>query len=472
MVGNPTLVTNTPVQQLKLPLDPKDPMAIARIIVMNNFTKDGLHTLWRYRGTFWKWTGSYYQMIEDETLQAHIYEFLDKAERCTDGGRSIPFKPMIDNVKEVKSAMIAICQLDEHLEAPAWLSSTKQPPAVEFFACANGLLHLPSGNVWLPTPDYFCLNASTVVYDAKAPTPTKFHTFLGQLFSKDQEAINSLQDWFGYTLSPDTSQQKLLCIIGPRRSGKGTLMRILYRLLGGARSVAGPTMNSLGDSFGLEPLIGKSLAIISDLRIGRRTDKAVIVERILSITGEDALTVGRKYRKAWTGKLPTRLVIITNELFGLPEGSGAFVARFILLKLVNSFLGKEDPKLTDKLTTELSGILNWAIAGYRRINKRGYFTQPKSGKEAVENIETLSAPIKLFIRDECEIGPTKTVTVDKLYSRWKTWCSNNAGIKDPGSKDWFGRNLHAAVPGLTRTKPGKRGDQTPTYQGIGLLTVM
>jgi len=34
-----------------------------------------------------------------------------------------------------------------------------------------------------------------------------------------------LQDWFGYTLSPDTSQQKMLMIVGPTRSGKGTIGR-------------------------------------------------------------------------------------------------------------------------------------------------------------------------------------------------------------------------------------------------------
>ena len=33
--------------------------------------------------------------------------------------------------------------------------------AEELFACANGLLHLPSGKIYPATPDYFCVNAST-----------------------------------------------------------------------------------------------------------------------------------------------------------------------------------------------------------------------------------------------------------------------------------------------------------------------
>ena len=156
------------------------------------------------------------------------------------------------------------------------------PSASEFLACANGLLHLPSGKLHPATPDYFCLTASEVEYDPAAKAP-QWSAFLRELLEKDQQAIDALQDWCGYTLSPDTSQQKIGGVIGPPRSGKGTIARILTKLLG-ATSVAGPWMNSLGETFGLEPLIPKSLAIISDVRIGSRTDKSTIVERLLSIS--------------------------------------------------------------------------------------------------------------------------------------------------------------------------------------------
>ena len=40
----------------------------------------------------------------------------------------------------------------------------------------------------------------------------------------------------------------------------------------------------------------------------------IAVERLLSISGEDTLTIDRKYRDPWTGRLPTRFMILTNEL--------------------------------------------------------------------------------------------------------------------------------------------------------------
>ena len=101
--------------------------------------------------------------------------------------------------------------------------------------------------------------------------------------------------------------QKMLLLIGPTRSGKGTIARALTALLGRGH-VTGPTLASLGTNFGLSPLLGKPLAVISDARLGDMPSHTV-VERLLSITGEDMLTVDRKYREPWSGKLPTRFVI-------------------------------------------------------------------------------------------------------------------------------------------------------------------
>ena len=41
---------------------------------------------------------------------------------------------------------------------------------------------------------------------------------------------------------------------------------------------------------------------------------------------------------------------------------------------------KQDEKLGDKLKAELPGILNWALVGLKRVNKKG-FTSPKSSKD-------------------------------------------------------------------------------------------
>ena len=341
------------------------------------------------------------------------------------------------------------------------------PPAGEFFACANGLLHVPTGRLYPSTPDFFGVSASGVAYDESAEEPVQWLAFLKQVL-EEEDAIMLLQDWMGYTLTPDTSLQKILLCLGPPRSGKGTVYRIQADLLG-SNSVAGPTMSSLGGNFGLQGMITKMLAVISDARIGQRTDKTAVVERLLSISGEDAISVQRKFLDDWFGRIPTRLQILTNELPALTEGSGALANRYIILIFLNSFLGREDPMLTDKLRTELQGILNWAMVGYRRLRDRGHFVQPKNAIEQIIRIEMLGAPVKAFLRDQCVVGPGNEVAVDLLWWEFKNWCVHT-NRKEAGTKDWFSRNLNSAIPGLKTVRRGPKGGQVPTYEGVRFKT--
>lgn len=333
-------------------------------------------------------------------------------------------------------------------------------------AVKNGLLHLPTGELWNPTPTYFNTSASEVTFDADAPAPAKWLAFLDQIFGDDTEARNAAQEFIGYCLLSDTSQQKILLVVGPPRSGKGTMGRVIRELVG-RDSVAGPTMHSLGGEFGLEPLIPRPVAIISDARIGAKTDKAAVTERLLSISGEDTLSVNRKHSSFWHGKLQTRFIILTNELPALSDGSGAMANRFIIIILKTSFLGKEDGGLFDKLKPEMPGILNWAITGYERLRARGHFLQPASGQEALEEIEQLASPVKAFVRAICDLEPGLFVTVDELWAQYQTWVEATGG-KFPGTKDWFGRNLRSAAPGVDKGDIYPDGKRTPIYKGIGL----
>jgi putative DNA primase/helicase len=315
-----------------------------------------------------------------------------------------------------------------------------------------------------PKPTFFNLNASTVDFNPNAPKPEKWLKFLGEVLG-DETAIVASQEWFGYSLAPDTTQEKIALCVGPKRSGKGTWARVLTGMLG-KHSVAGPTMGSLSHQFGLEALINKPLAIISDARIGQRTDKSVIVERLLAISGEDTLTVDRKFKSAWSGRLPTRFAILTNELPSLTDGSGALVGRFIVLLFQKSFFGRENVRLTSELLAELSGILNWALDGYDSLVKRGHFVQPKNASDTIEKMERLAAPIQAFIEDMCVVGPSYEILSDALYAQYQRWCEKGGVV--PSGKEWFGRLLYAAVPELREAKLKTGDGRQRYYVGIEL----
>ena len=113
--------------------------------------------------------------------------------------------------------------------------------------------------------------------------------------------------------------------------------------------------------------------------------------------------------------------------------------------------------LTDRLLKELPGILLWSIEGWKRLQERGYFVQPKSGVELVTEMEDLSSPVGAFIREYCEVGPGYEAQIAALFKQWQNWCDSK-GRKEYGTEQVFGRDVRAAVPGIT-TKQARKGDE-------------
>jgi putative DNA primase/helicase len=377
-------------------------------------------------------------------------------------------------VTNVVQAVGGLTLLPGSITPPAWLFGDGPFPANEVLAAKNALVHLPSLVAGAkdfscpPTPRFFSTNALDYDFAINAPAPVQWLEFLAKLWPNDAAAIRFLQTWFGYCLTPDTSQQKILIIVGPKRSGKGTIARVLRAMIG-PQNVAGPTFSSLATNFGLWPLIGKTLAIFGDARLsGSRNDQEVIVERLLDISGEDALTVDRKNMAPVDLKLSTRLMLLSNELPRLNDASGALASRFLLMHTPRSWYGKEDTKLTEKLLTELPGILLWAIEGWRLLREQGRFIQPESGGDLLEAMADLSSPVSVFVRECCETGVGLQVPKGELYSRFKEWCESK-GMKNAPLESTFGRDLLAACPSVRAARPREGEVRVQAYTGIKLL---
>jgi putative DNA primase/helicase len=457
----------------QLLLDPTDPLSIARLFLQLNYKQGETRTLHKHAEVFVAWNGACYRPVDMPTIRSEIYMFLEGALRQA-GGQHEPFKPTMARVTNVIDALGAITNLPSSIRAPQWLEDENldhRHPATEILSCANGLLHLPSRTLTPPTPTFYSLNSLDIAYldiayDPNAPKPSEWLKFLNSLWPDDNQAIETLQEWAGYCLTSDTEQQKSLLIMGPKRSGKGTIARVLTALLG-QPNVCSPTLSGLGQNFGLAPLIGKQLAIIADARLSSRIDQHAIAERLLSISGEDGLTVDRKYLEPWTGQLTTRFMIMTNELPRVADASGALTSRFIVLTLQHSFYGVEDCGLTQRLISELPGILNWAIDGLHRLRERGYFVQPASSAEAIRELEDLGSPIGAFVRERCDIGNGREVECSRMFEQWKLWCQAQ-GRDHPGTVQSFGRDLRAFVPGLQTPQRRERGERVRYYSGVSL----
>lgn len=453
----------------KLVLSPRKTLPSAETFVREFHFHDHGRTIHGYGGQFLSWRGNCYREVEDGALRHQIQPWLHNALRYVQppGAKSpslVPFESNPTTVNNVLETLRGFTHLSGNVQAPTWLDETRgNLDPREILTCQSMNLHLPTGKVIHPTPLLFAINALEFDHDPKAKAPATWLNFLEQLWGDDLEQIELVQDWFGYSLTADTRQQKMLLLVGPRRSGKGTIARVLAKLVG-TTNVCGPTTSSLAGPFGLQPLLGKSLAIISDARFTGR-DLPIVVERLLCISGEDAVTVDRKFLTSLTTKLPTRFMFLSNELPRLTDASGALIGRFVVARMTESFYGKEDLDLTQKLHAELPGILNWAIDGWKRLNQRGRFHPPSSTSDAIGEMEELSSPVLAFVRDRCSVHSDDRVGVDDIYQAWKEWCEIE-GRESPGPKTLFGRNLLAAFS-TVRCRRGTDGQRF--YSGIGLV---
>jgi putative DNA primase/helicase len=436
---------------------PDEPMPVARQLLEENHTTDKCTTLRYWRSGWNEWNGTVWAEAEKKAVERWAYERLEHAVYSGEDDRLKKWKPNRRKIGDLLDALAAITHLPETVHPPTWLGR-ETFPADEAVMCANGILHVPTRTLHALTPWYFSQVAVPFSYDPDAPDPELWLRFLGQLWPGDRDCIDALQEWFGYVLSGRTDLHK----IGPTRSGKGTIARVLSALVGTA-NVASPTLASMQTNFGLSPLIGKPLAIIGDARLGDSGSHQV-VERLLMLSGEDMLTVDRKYKDPWTGKLPSRILIISNELPQLGDASGAIAARFIVLTMTRSFLGKENHALTDQLLEELPGILRWSLDGFDRLMKNDRFTVPQASSDAVLALQDLVSPVSAFKRDECQDGGE--VACKQLYAVYREWCDEN-GHK-PRSEQGFGKDLRSVFPALRVTQPRTEEGRERVYVEISL----
>lgn len=429
-------------------------------------------TLVHWKGDWLEWNGSHYVVIEDATIKAELYPF------CRTG-----FTPNKTAIAHTEDALKAVAHKPEgRFDPPCWLdgnatlgSDGKPMNPKDILAFKDSLLHLPTMTQMAATPNFFTLNALTYSFDPNAPKPKHWRKFMLEVFAESRKGIGVLQEIFGYMLLPDTRYQKSFLWISPPRGGKGTAARVLQRMVG-AHNVVSPSMGGLAKDPILASMVGKQVALVSDMQINRNTNISDVVGNLLRITGNDPVTFDRKYKDAWTGQLLVRFLILTNLPPKFPDLSGAITNRFIILQTFRSWLGTEDTGLEGRLMDELPGILLWAIAGWKRLHARGHFIQPPDGARALRQMAEQSAPVKGFVRECCILDPDAITPKAGLYAAWRRWEDRTPedeghALHDSDRDDGtFGKALLAGFGDKVRETRPRDGDggRVQSWSGVRL----
>lgn len=457
---------------------------LARYVATDVRTKRKTIGLRLWREVFHAWDGRKYVELSDMQIKADITEAV-KAEfdsitemRSKEASRD-PTKPVpvakkvgVEIVNAVFNAVKSITILSDHIDQPAWLDD-RYPVSRDrdFIAVENGILDVAMllddenepGRCLLPhSPFWFSASCVPYPFNPSAEC-THWEGFLNTNLLGRDEQIRILQEWFGYCLTNDVSQQKFLMMEGRGRNGKSVICAALTALLG-QENVSTVPLEAFEKDTNITQTIGKLANIAAEIGEVDRVAEGVLK----AFTSGDRMMFRRLYKNPFEGYPTARLVFATNNRPRFSDRSDGLWRRMILLPLVyqvpdsERIFGMDRPSYWRK---ELPGMLNWALAGLWQLRRNGRFTACEDSEAEMEEYRSDVNPARQFLLERYEWGGDgQWIVTDDAYAAYKAWCKE--GEYRPVNARNFGKEIMSVWPRAKRKKMGSRDGRFWAYEGV------
>lgn len=323
-----------------------------------------------------------------------------------------------------------------------------------FFADAPGGLACPDGTFFRLQPDGELVREALtadhrqrfVISTTPADVPTPmFDRLLDQTFASEipgecEAQIALLQEIMGaIAMGLMAKHEKVAKFYGPGRAGKGTVLKIIEELVpANWRTAVSPFC--WDSEYYIAFLAGARLNVVGELP----DDRPIPAADFKTVTGRDLLTGRDPGGRPFTFRNEAAHVFNTNYLISTRDHSDAFFSRWLLVVFRNSRLGAGDGSIDADLakkiiSTELPGVLWWALKGAQRLVKRGYFQATRSHAEMMDKWRRRTDTVLEFLHDpeSCSLDASAPpVRRRDLYERYAAWCIDS-GRKPMGKQKVF-----------------------------------
>jgi len=412
------------------PLTSAEPMKVADALIRGIFrTPSGKGGLWAFRGDFYQWYGDRWERREQEWVEDLCWKELEDAyyeEIMADGTvrvrRIAPNRQKIDNIVRGLAARVRI----PHSNIPVWLDDPGRD-AGSVIAFQDQLVDAKTGEVVERTEDWFDPVILPVNYNPGAECP-RWMKCLEEWGNNDPEWSMLLMRWMGYCLMNHRRHARWLLMYGKVRSGKGTIGKVLQKLLG-QDGFMNTSLDDLSGDFGLDGLEHSRVLCVSEVSEldGREGERATRV--LKNIIGQDPITVNVKYKRQMRNVVVNAAPIVqANEIPQLPNKGRGLSSKMLVLPFDVSFEGKEDPYLIDKLSGELEGIASWAVEGAIDLESGlgGRFPLPSRASDTIQMYHLQNNPFDYFLEERFFRSEGGFVATDLLWMQWKDWLKSNS----------------------------------------------
>lgn len=255
-------------------------------------------------------------------------------------------------------------------------------------------------------------------YDQEVGCP-RIKQFLSEVTGSEEDR-KTLEEVAGYCLYNAYPIQKGILLTGDGANGKSTFLTLLKRFFGMDNCSAIPLSTLSENRFATTHLIGKLANIYPDL--SSKTLK--YTGRFKALTGGDMVPFEIKRGKRGEFMNTAKLIFSANEIPYSYDITPAFLRRWVIVEFPHTFRGDDaDQQLLEKLTTEgeLSGFLNLAIQGLKRLLKNEEFSTGLDDLEVKRNFDSLEA----FVDEKIEVDYDAFVVKKDFYQEYAKYCERH-----------------------------------------------
>jgi putative DNA primase/helicase len=307
---------------------------------------------------------------------------------------------------------------------------------VRYLTMQNGLYDLLNQKLILHTSKIFTTNLLPYDHDPDAQCPRWFQ-YLDEVFLSDADKIKFVQEAVGYAFHKSIPKPALFFLIGDGGNGKSVFIDIISSLCG-KENVCNVSLNKLNDEKYLLELFGK-MVNVSDETPNKRCMNTDLVKAVV----DGAWVTGREiYKKPSKFQPYAKHYLGMNTLPEIDDNTHGMWRRIYVIEFPRKFTEREmDVELSDKLKSELSGIFNWALEGYKRLrNRRFIFSESASMQRIKKQYKSQNNSV-LDFAEHClgSADPEKSVVYGEAYKRYEAFCANEG--QKPLKKKEFGDAL-------------------------------
>jgi len=290
----------------------------------------------------------------------------------------------------------------------------------------NGIYDTKKKELIPHTPDTQFISKIATDYDPIATCPD-IEKAMSNIFG---DMVSEEYEWLGYCLTTGNWMEVLTFYINTGSGGRTTYFNMV-RALFGDRNVSEVSIHEFStDVNAAYDLMGKQINIRAD--IGRH--KIRDFEKVKELIGRDKIRVQQKYIASHTIINNAKMMFAANDAPIITDTSEGAGRRIRVMYTIGKFRpGDEgfDRHIIDKLVipTELSGLVNHALAGLARLVDRGHFESvSKNAEDNIQRWALMSKPIYHFVEDYVTVTGIveDEISTDDLFIVYSKWLKENS----------------------------------------------